>query len=409
MKKSFLLSFPISLVAIALSLILRSLLANSFDKIELGLYYATLDAIYFATLPFLGFRATMTVYFAKNISYENCVLRQRYAMIFMFVPLFFASIYLSNMLGVNVDIWILLLLFIATLSSIYFNNQLGMIRAYKAINIISFIEPLIPLLLFMLFVPTTQISLLSLTSVSTILIAAIALFFIIKAGYFEPKFKKIDLGDAKHFYTDSLFASLEFGFGMAILFAATFIASKNSDMLGDFQVVIKPLLMFALILFVFPILRFLAPEIAKVLGAKDFAAYNELKKFTIRYTLCAFVILFFILIFRLEIVTAIFSPKYQNAADSLIFIAFATVFAILNTFSLASLKALDGFLFSFLIRVFGFCFFICGYFFIKDNFILSLWLACTHFSMFLISGIGVNLRVNMSKLVRIQTSGKEGN
>lgn len=408
MKKSFLLSFPISLIAIALSLCLRSLLANSFEKIELGLYYAALDAIYFASLPFLGFRSTMTVYFAKNTTYENCVLRQRYAMILMFIPLFFVSIFLANILGVFVNTLVFLFLFIATLSSIYFNNQLGMIREYKAINIITFLEPLAPLLLFVVFLPSTKSSLLILTSVATIAVAIVALFFIKRAGYIEPKFKKIELKDSKYFYTDSLFASLEFGFGIAILFAATFIASKNSEMLGDFQVVIKPLLMFSLTLFVFPILRFLAPEIAKVLGAKDFASYNELKKFTIRYTLCAFCILFVILFFKEDVIDFVFSAKYKNAADSLIFIAFATVFAILNTFSLASLKALDGFLFSFLIRVFGFCFFICGYFFIKDNFILSLWLACTHFSMFVVSSIGVKLRVNMSKLVRIQTSGKEG-
>jgi O-antigen/teichoic acid export membrane protein len=399
LKKSFWLSFPISIIAIAFSLFLRSLLAKDFDKIELGLYYAALDAVYFAVLPFLGFRATMTIYYAKGEAYALNILRQRYAMLLMFVPAFFASIYLAKLLGATVKDYIMLLLLGSIMVSVYFNNQLGMIRAYGAINAITFIEPLAPLAIYLLFLPNSSNSLLMLSAVAFFVPAIYAAYYMEKKNFKEPAFEPINFQESKHFYKDSLFASLEFGFGMATLFAASFIAAHNANALSDFQVVIKPILMFSLTLFVFPILRFLAPEIAKAIGAKDMESYKELKKFTIRYTLGAFFILAIILIWREEVVEIVFSKNYINAANCLIFIAFATVFAILNTFSLATLKALDGFAISFFIRVFGFCLFLMGYFFIKDNFELSFWLMCTHFGMWMVSGLSVKLRLHMSKLV----------
>ena len=88
----------------------------------------------------------------------------------------------------------------------------------------------------------------------------------------EPVIKRVIIdSEMRQFIKKSLISTLEFSSGMMLIYMAVFFFSHYYSLneLGDFQVVTKPILMAMIMLFVFPVFRFLLPELSKLFYQKN--------------------------------------------------------------------------------------------------------------------------------------------
>ena len=163
------------------------------------------------------------------------------------------------------------------------------------------------------------------------------------------------------------------------------------DELGDFQVVTKPIFTYMLMLFVFPICRFILPELSKLINEKNIDEIKSLKKWTFRY---AFIVsgsfLVVALLFSDNIIEGLFPIEYINASLMIKHLAFFFIFLILNAFQLAFIKASGAFLSALFIRLFGIVvlvatFYLIFNFYSKSVISVIIALVSSHISMFTVS------------------------
>jgi O-antigen/teichoic acid export membrane protein len=161
--------------------------------------------------------------------------------------------------------------------------------------------------------------------------------------------------------------------------------------LGDFQVVTKPIFSYMVMLFVFPIFRFVLPELSKLISEKKIEEVLKLKRWILRY---AFVVsgLFIVisLLFSSEILGYLFPPEYANAALMVKHLSFFFIFLIINSYQVAFIKASGAFLSALLIRMLGIVsllvvFFLIYNFYSQNVISVIIALVSSYIIMFLVS------------------------
>ena len=158
------------------------------------------------------------------------------------------------------------------------------------------------------------------------------------------------------FLKNSFISTIEFASGMILMYVAVILMMRyfNMDELGDFQVVTKPIFMYMITLFVFPIFRFVLPELSKNIAEKSIAEVVEIKRWMIKYAIIvSSLFLVITLLFAQELNTFLFSSKYIGASLMLIHLAFFFIFVILNAYQLALIKASGNFKEALFVRLIG--------------------------------------------------------
>lgn len=365
MKKAFLLSIAYTLGSIALSLAFKALLTSLYEKSELAIFFTAVDMVSLFMLFFIGFRASMSVSYAKNKTLAADVLNGfRIAVAVMCVVGFFVSAFALSKLFFNPSLPYLAALFAGAGAYAYFSNQLSMYRLYDMVNVATILEPLFVFIWFLaLFYPLSIRSLdaLYLSSALGGLSLAGYIFFAKNRLYKEPLFALPKLTDEfRLFLKNSAFGGVEFLFGILILYLATaFIGyALPIEALGDFQVVVKSVFMYFVAIFVFPIVKFMLPELSALVSAKEIKSIKKLNRFAALYALgSALLVCFLTLLFAKPAISALFGAEYIDSAPSLFILSSALFFVILNTYQVALLKAMDRFFLSMSVRGCGTAFF----------------------------------------------------
>jgi O-antigen/teichoic acid export membrane protein len=128
----------------------------------------------------------------------------------------------------------------------------------------------------------------------------------------------------------------------------------SKDELGDFQVVSKPIFMYMIMLFVFPIFRFVLPELSKLLADNRLDDVRGLKNWILRYALIVSALFIVIsVLYARDIIATMFDYSYHNAYIMIVHLSFFFIFVILNAYQIAFIKASGDFMSALLIRLSG--------------------------------------------------------
>lgn len=389
----------ISLFSVLLGFGLKVYLATVIDKESLALYYTAIDIFSFSLLVLIGFRSSMVVSYNKLKEDGGIVNIFRYFILAaMLAAWAFVIPYVKHQLGVNVDYWYLVATIFSMSLYLYLSNQLAMYRLYNVMNHSSFIEPLLSIFWFVMAFYVSGVKGIQALFIMSIMASfSLSLYiFIMKAqNSKEPVIKRVIIDtEMRQFIKKSLISTLEFSSGMMLIYMAVFFFNHyySLDELGDFQVVTKPILMAMIMLFVFPVFRFLLPELSKLFYQKDKDAIVKLKKWFYRFSFV--VSLLFIAIFYLfgeKLIALIFPPNYADAYLYLSHLSFFFVFIMLNAYQVAFIKASGAFGFALLIRLSGLGFFVLFFYvthyFSQSSISVVFGLAMAYLGMFLLSWV----------------------
>ena len=126
------------------------------------------------------------------------------------------------------------------------------------------------------------------------------------------------------------------------------------EALGEFQVVVKSFFMYYISIFVFPIVKFILPELSMLVEKKDFGSIAKLGRFAFLYAVSAGAAAFLFSAFLGEtLITGLFGALYLPSYTPLVILSAAIVFVTINTYQVALLKSLDRFLLSTAVRATG--------------------------------------------------------
>lgn len=347
-KRAFLASIPLSALALALGLGYKIWVAALIERETLALFFTTLDIFALSLLILVGFRSSMVVAYART--QDDLKILNIFRGILMVAVLLawgFVVPYLKHRLGVDVDYWYLVAALLSTGLWAYLGNQLSMYRLYTAINRATFLEPLLTIGWFLLAWYVYDVRGLQALFVGAIMgslsLSAYLLWVKVRHRLKEPPIKLFAPDEKMRlFLRNSVISAVEFGSGIVMIYLAVIFLLRyhGAAELGDFQVVVKPVLMGLIAIFVFPVFRFFLPELSHLISTGDRAGVARLKRWYVNFAAFGGVgIALFFLLFGQRLIGAVFPPEYIGAHLMLTHLAFFFPFVMLNALQLAHIKA----------------------------------------------------------------------
>lgn len=375
MKKAFYSGILVTLVGIILNFSFKVLASHLIEKVTLTLYFTAIDIFTLTLLILVGFRSSMVVAFSqlKNPLMIVNIFRA-FVLISVLISWGFVIPLLKHKMGVDIHYWYLVATVLGLSLTLYFSNIIAMYRLYKLMNIVTIAEPVLLLLWFVIAYYIFDLSGVRPLFIATIMSSFMVSYYILyakKRDYPAVSLKQPLLDEkAIKFIKNSVISTIEFGSGIVLLYMVVFLMMHyfSVDELGDFQVVTKPVFSYMVMLFVFPIFRFVLPELSKLISDKNMDEILELKRWIFRY---AFVVsgsfILLSLLFSAELVAYFFPPEYANASLMIKHLSFFFIFLIINSYQVAFIKASGAFMSALFIRLFGIVS-LLGVFYIIFNF-----------------------------------------
>jgi len=361
LKKAFYSGIAVALVGIILNFSFKILASHLIDKATLTLYFTAIDIFTLTLLILVGFRSSMVVAFSqlKNASMIVNIFRG-FVLVTVMISWAFVIPFLKHKMGIDIHYWYLVATVISLSLALYFSNIIAMYRLYFVMNAVTLLEPVLVLFWFSFAYFTFDLRGIQPLFIATIMSSmGISSYIFFKKRKEHPALSlKQPIFDAKAlaFIKNSVISTIEFGSGIVLLYMVVFIMMRHYSVeeLGDFQVVTKPIFSYMVMLFVFPIFRFVLPELSKLISEKKIEEIYELKRWILRY---AFVVsgVFIIvsLLFSSEILAYLFPPEYANASLMIKHLSFFFIFLIINSYQVAFIKASGAFMSALLIRLLG--------------------------------------------------------
>lgn len=398
-QQHFYSAIGIALFSVLLGFGLKIYLATIIEKELLALYYTAIDIFSFSLLILIGFRSSMVVTYNKIKEDNGIVNIFRYFILLAILASWGLVLpYVKHGIGVEVDYWYLVSTILSMSLYLYLSNQMAMYRLYGLMNHSGFLEPLLSIFWFVMayYVAGAKgIQALFIMSIMSSLSLSVYIMIIKAKTTTEPIIKRVIFDtQMRQFIKKSLISTLEFSSGMMMIYFAVFAFSYyySVEELGDFQVVTKPVLMYMITLFVFPVFRFLLPELSKLFYQKERKKIAKLKSWFYRFSLLvsfSFVLLFYL--FGQEIVATLFPAQYQGAYLYLAHLSFFFIFIMLNAYQVAFIKASGAFGLALAIRLSGLLFFMLFFYgtryFSESSIAIVFGLAMAYMGMFLFSWV----------------------
>lgn len=361
MKKAFYSGIAVTLIGIGLNFSFKILASHLINKATLTLYFTAIDIFTLTLLVLVGFRSSMVVAFSqlKNATMIINIFRG-FLLLSVLISWAFVIPFLKHKMGVDIHYWYLVATVLSISGVLYFSNITAMYRLYSLMNVITVLEPLLILFWFALAYYVFDLNGVRPLFIATIMSSFMVSFYIFYAkkrdfptvSFQQPVFDE----QAIKFIKNSVISTIEFGSGIVLLYMVVFLMMHyfSIDELGDFQVVTKPIFSYMVMLFVFPIFRFVLPELSKLISDKKIEEVLELKRWILRYAfVVSSVFVVVSLLFSAQILEYLFPPEYANASLMIKHLSFFFIFLIINSYQVAFIKASGAFMSALLIRLLG--------------------------------------------------------
>lgn len=387
-------------MSIGLNFFFKIMSAHLIEKSELTLYFTAIDIFTLTLLVLVGFRSSMVVTFAqlKNPQMIINIFRGVIVIVVLLVWAFVVP-FLKHKMGVSIHYWYLVATVIALSIYLYFSNIIAMFRLYNIINAVTLLEPMLLLFWFSLAFFAFDLRGIQPLFIGTIMSSfGVSMFiYMMSKKYYKSVVIKRPVFDEKtiKFLKNSVVSTIEFGSGIVLLYMVVFLMLKyfTMDELGDFQVVTKPIFTYMLMLFVFPIFRFVLPELSKLISDRNITEIIELKRWIYRYAfIVSGIFLVSTLLFSSDIIERLFPPQYIGASLMIKHLAFFFIFMIINAYQIAFIKASGAFLSALWIRLSGIVvllvtFYVIYIFYSQSVISLIIALVASYMGMFIISSV----------------------
>jgi len=398
-KRAFIAGIWATLVSITIGFGFKIWLAQWVAKEDLALYHTVVDIVSLSLILMTGFRSSMVVSYSQTQNDRDITNIFRYSLIAMVLLTWGVVLpYIKHKLHIDVEYFHLVGIILGMGFKVYFTNQIAMYRMYTISNKVTWMEPLSQVVIFL-----ACFYLLQQTAIAS-LFFSLMLSSIAMAGFMFINRRKqvattplasvnLDPG-LRNFVKKSFTASLEAGASILMIYITVLltIGHFSIDELGDFQVVVRPIIAYLTLLFVFPIYRFVFPELAVCVRKNDLEQIKQIKHWVYKLAIIIGASFFTLMLcFSHDIVSWIFPQQYSKAAPVLMHFSMFFVFMMLNAYQLAFIKAHGLFTQSLLIRLSGIAALIGSYYIysrITDNVVaVILALGSGYLLMFILSSI----------------------
>ncbi|PAJ74591.1 hypothetical protein CJF42_09735 [Pseudoalteromonas sp. NBT06-2] len=415
LKKVFISGIWATLASICVGFAFKIWLAQWVDKNDLALYHTVVDIISLSLILMTGFRSSMVVSYSQTHNDRDIINIFRFSLISMVLITWGAIIpYIKHSLNINVGYLQLVGIILGMGLKVYFTNLVAMYRLYDVSNKVTRLEPISNVVMFVLcyyFLGLDTLS--SLFYGLTLSSLSIAIYMFIRR---KKSVSACPLGIVKldppliSYVKKSFTASVEAGTSILMIYITVLltITHFSVDELGDFQVVVRPVFTYMTMLFVFPIYRFVLPELAVNISKYDHEQVKNIRRWVFKLSALVGISFFSIMYFAgASIIAWVFPPEYSGALPVLLHFSIFFVFMMLNAYQLAYIKAHGRFTLSLLIRIMGIVTLVAAYYLLSqmtDNVVAIIAALCSGYVvMFILSSIAERKILNeqTNKLVSI--------
>lgn len=370
LKKAFITGVWATLASILVGFSFKIWLAQWVPKADLALYHSVVDIISLSLILMTGFRSSMVVSYSQTNNDRDIINIFRYSLIAMVLITWGVVIpYIKHELNINVSYIQLVGIIFGMGLKVYFTNLIAMYRLYSISNKVTWIEPIGNVVMFVTcyyglgFDALTSLFYgLTLSSLGT----AAYMFIRRRKEISTRPLAAVQLDPMLISYVKkSVTASLEAGASILMIYITVLltISHFSIDELGDFQVVVRPIFTYLTMLFVFPIYRFVLPELAVCVREGKHDQIRKIKKWIYKLSFIVGSTFFLsMLFFGKDIVLFVFPDEYKGAVPVLFHFSIFFVFLMLNAYQLAYIKAHGCFTESLIIRLSGIVTLIVSYY-----------------------------------------------
>lgn len=373
-KRAFFQSSAATIASIMLGFTFKIWLANHLAKSDLALFHTVVDVILLALILMTGFRSSMVVTYSQTKNDRDIINIFRFSLVIMVLLTWGLVLpYITHKMQLNISYLQLVSIILALGLKVYFTNLISMYRLYPILNHVTWIEPLSNIVIFMICFLWLGWS--ALTS----LFIGLTLSCLLVAGFMYHQRRQtiptkslttVPLNPQMvGFIKKSFIAALEAGSSILMIYITILLTINHFtiDELGDFQVVVRPFFTYLTLLLVFPVYKFILPELAVCIRRSDFEQIKKIKRWFYKLALgigCCFFTLMWL--YAQPLVEVLFSTDYSGAAPVLVHFAIFFVFMMLNAFQLAYIKACGFFMRSLMIRIAGLVTLVSAFYFYQQ-------------------------------------------
>lgn len=360
-KNAFTQGIWVTLISIAIGFSFKIWLAHWIPKDDLALFHSVVDIISLSLILMTGFRSSMVVTYSQTQNDRDIINIFRYSLITMVLITWGLVIpYIKHQLHIEVSYYQLVGIIFGMGLKVYFTNLIAMYRLYNISNKVVWLEPLANVLMFFTCYYLLGLdALVSLFSGLTLSSLAIAVYMFkhrrkdistrpLSSVHLDPKLL--------NFVKKSFTASLEAGASILMIYITVLLTIRHFsiDELGDFQVVVRPVFTYLTLLFVFPIYRFVLPELAVCVRNSDHQQIKLIRNWIFKVSALVSISFFGVmLLFGNTLVLTIFPAEYDGAIPVLLHFSMFFIFLMLNAYQLCYIKAHGRFIQSLCIRISG--------------------------------------------------------
>ena len=374
LKQAFITGMWASLVSIVIGFAFKVWLAQWVAKGELALFNSVVDLIPLSLNRIAGFRSSMVVSYSQTKNDRDIINIFRYFLIGIVLLTWGAVIpYIKHGLHIRVEYLQLVGVIFGLGLKVYFTNLVAMYRMYALSNRVTWLEPLANGLLFMAcYFGLGMDALASLFYGLTFSSLAIAGYMYVsrRRAIATRPLAKVALGPEMVSYVKKSFtASLEAGASILMIYITVLLTIRHFsiDELGDFQVVVRPIFTYMTTLFVFPIYRFVLPELAVNLRNGDHRQIRMIRRWIFRLSAIVSLAFFGLMLLAGKPLVLLFFPAdYVGAVPVLFHFSIFFIFMMLNGYQLAYIKAHGHFTQSLLIRLAGIVALVAAYYLVAE-------------------------------------------
>ena len=397
LKKVFIAGIWATLASISMGFGFKIWLAQWVAKSDLALYHSVVDVISLSLILMTGFRSSMVVSFSQTNNDRDIINIFRFSLLAVVMLTWGVVIpYITHTLNIGVSYLQLVGVIVGMGFKVYFTNLVAMYRLYDISNKVTWLDPISNVLMFLLCHYLLGIDALSsllyglaLSSLTT----AIYMFVQRKKAVSTKPIAPVQFDLALISYVKKSFtASLEAGASILMIYITVLltITHFSVDELGDFQVVVRPVFTYMTMLFVFPIYKFVLPELAVNIRQGNQQQVKKIRRWVFKLSFivasCFFVVVF---LWGEALISWVFPSEYSGALPVLLHFSMFFVFMMLNAYQLAFIKAHGRFNQSLIIRCMGIVTLVITYYVlsqVSENVVAIITALCSGYVvMFLLS------------------------
>ncbi len=354
MKKLLLSASTITILVMGINFFLKIYLSYHIDKKNLAIFYTFMDMVGIVLIIFSGFRDSLIKAYDEHLFHK---VFSWYVFIFLFGMMILLSVtaffyhqfgfeqpyvYFSGIVFVNG-----FAIFLSYINTAHKNYKVmlfeGLITSFGLIGSFMILKSFLD-----------GFSLLFYSFLGSFLVR-ISFLYLMKKYTLKFIFSPIDK-DIKQFFQNSIYSSLMYFFSGLIASLSSVIILKlyqDNSILGDFQIVVKPIFFSLIAVFVFPLNSYLFPEISKHISENRFEVVKQLEGKLLKYLFIFFILLLFGTLFTKSIISIVFPKEYQDSYVMLNIMLPFLPFVAYTTFALNIIKGANRFKDALMLRVYG--------------------------------------------------------